>query len=75
MKKMGEDKIRNKYSDMVKLMPIKQAGEDLKGRPAPKELSQVQLMVNKKLKREGVVADFNKAMYEGQVNTEPESSK
>jgi len=34
MKKMGEDKIWNKYSNMVKSVPSKHAGEDLRGRPA-----------------------------------------
>jgi hypothetical protein len=74
MKKMGEDKIRNKYSNMVKSVPSKHAGEDLRGRPAPKEPSQVQPLANRKLKREGAIADI-KAWCEDRINTAPESSK
>jgi len=68
MKKIAEDKIQNKYSNMVKSMPSKHAGEELRGGPAPEAPSQIQVQVNKKLKREGVIGDI-KALCEGQVNT------
>lgn len=68
MKKIAEDKIQNKYSDMVKSMPSKRAGEKLRGGPAPEAPSQIQAQANKRLKREGAIGDI-KALCEGQVNT------
>ena len=58
IKKIAEDKIQNKYSDMVKSMPSKHAGEELRGGPAPEAPLQVQIQANKKLKREGAIADI-----------------
>ena len=68
MKKIAEDKIQNKYSDMVKSMPSKHAGEGLRGGLAPEAPSQIQVQVNKRLKREGTIGDI-KALCKGQVNT------
>jgi hypothetical protein len=67
MKQIEEDRIRNRYDgNMAKSMPIKHAGEELR-RPAPEAPSQVQAWVNKKLKREGAIADIN-ALYDTRVN-------
>jgi len=50
MKKV-EDKIQNKYSNMVKSMPSKHAGEELRGGLAPEAPSQILAQANKKLKK------------------------
>jgi len=68
MKKIVEDKIQNKYSNMVKSMPSKHAGEELRGGLAPEAPLQIQVQANKKLKREGTIGDI-KALCKGQVNT------
>jgi hypothetical protein len=68
MKKIEEDKIQNRYgitANMVKSMPSKHAEAPL----------QIQVWVNKKLKRKGAIADI-KALCMTQVNNAaPESSK
>jgi len=56
------------------IMPSKCTGEELRGRLAPEALLQVQVQVNKKLKREGVIVDI-KALCKSQVNTMSELSK